>query len=370
MKRRMQSDNDGNGNNLTYFDNVRNSNATVESQPHSAVQRVNGSFRLAHLLSMFAAGPKDPRLLGVSIDLAGLLAVTHFNARSGQVMPELPQRLQDCDLYLTMEMLETVGKPTLAVRKLFNKLSVPPSLQNPKPMAIVGTGNSASSEAVAILSGVSNIAQCSPAATSPLLDARSDHPYFTRTIPTNLGNARAAVQYYRHLGVTHVASLHVGDLYGRQFARVFMNEANRQGIDVFSVSFELGNPQSTQEAVQQIKESNRTNVFGMFYFGYLRKIADIAAPGGIMGQDGYVWILGEADESIKFAPAAEDRATRLKDTNGIGWIGMEVRENERYNAVLNSFRKDKDFQQYYLSRKVKMARVKSATCVKVSRWNL
>lgn len=237
--------------NLTYFDDLRNStNAKVEMIPGSAVQRINGSFRLAHILSMIA-----------TVDLASLLAVQHFNERSGVTVPDLPERLRDCDLYLTTELVNGVGNPKTAISKLLDRLPRNQSLADPSPIGIVGAGNSRTSQALAIVGGVSNLVQCSPSATSPALDERSTHPYFTRPIPTNRGSARAAVEYYNFLGVTHVASLHVGDVYGTEFAKAFTEEAEKVGIDVFSASFE----QDPKVAVQQIKDSGRRYIFGMFY---------------------------------------------------------------------------------------------------------
>jgi len=251
MRRRMQSDG-----NLTYFDDIRNSSdVTVEIQEGSAVQRVNGTFRLAHLLSMIS-----------TVDLASLLAVQHFNARSGVVLPHLAETLKACpDLYLTVDMYATISKPKDAVSKLLEILPRNPSLSSPAPIGLVGTGNSASSSALAIVGGVSNLVQCSPSATSPELDERAQHPFFTRVIPTNLGSARAAVEYFKFLGATHVASFHVGDVYGREFAEVFIKEAKEADIDVFSVSFDLGTEQHAKEAVQQLKDSGRRYIFGMFY---------------------------------------------------------------------------------------------------------
>lgn len=241
--------------NFTYFDDIRNSSsAKVEMRQGSAVQRVNDSFRMAHLLSMIA-----------TVDLASLLAVQHFNDRSGVVVADLPEQLRDCDLYLTVELVNRIGTPEMGVSKLLERLPSNPTLANPRPIGIVGAGNSVTSKALAIIGGVNNLVQCSPSATSPGLDDRSTHPYFTRPTPTNLGSARAAVEYYKFLGVTHVASLHVGDVYGQEFAKVFIEQAEKAGIDVFSVSFDLDYEQHAGDAVSQLKNSGRRYIFGMFY---------------------------------------------------------------------------------------------------------
>lgn len=85
--RRAQSDG-----NLTYFDDIRKSNATIELKPGSAVQRVNESFRLGHVLSMFTADMSDFSLLGVCICRAGRLSggrAFQCTKWSGDTEPEI-----------------------------------------------------------------------------------------------------------------------------------------------------------------------------------------------------------------------------------------------------------------------------------------
>jgi ABC-type branched-subunit amino acid transport system substrate-binding protein len=293
---------------------------------------------MAHLLSMIA-----------TVDLASLLAVQHFNDRSGVVVADLPEQLRDCDLYLTVELVNRIGTPEMGVSKLLERLPSNPTLANPRPIGIVGAGNSVTSKALAIIGGVNNLVQCSPSATSPGLDDRSTHPYFTRPTPTNLGSARAAVEYYKFLGVTHVASLHVGDVYGQEFAKVFIEQAEKAGIDVFSVSFDLDFEQHAGDAVRQLKNSGRRYIFGMFYEDNLGRISDLAAPAGIMGTN-YFWMLGEASDDINLKPSDGDVKSRLKDVNGMGRVALYIPASERFNAALDSFRQDKQLQQYYISK--------------------
>lgn len=348
MIRRVQSEG-----NLTYFDAIRNStDASIETGPSSAVQRVNGDFRLAHLLSMVG-----------TIDLAGFLAVQHFNTRSGEVLPHLPERLKDCDLYFTIDMLSKVSNPKFAITKLLERLPNNPTLANPRPIGIIGASNSRTSKALAIVGGVKNLVQSSPSATSPDLDERATHPYFTRPIPTNLGSARAAVAYYKFLNVTHVASLFVEDVYGSEFSKVFVEEAEKENINVYSVPFDTDH---VEEAVLQLKASERRYIFAMVYDSTLQNIAEIAAPAGIMGQDGYVWILGEASGNMPMG--AQDRESRLKDVNGIGWMALKLPKNERYNTALESFKQDEALQEYYLFKTVSPLNLRAQGLLRSNVW--
>jgi hypothetical protein len=137
--RRMQS-------NHTFYDDIRyQSNTSVKTRSGSAVQLINETFRMAHILSMLPSGLQNWNSVGLSVEIAGFLAVQHFNERSGAIISDLPGRLQNCNLYLTMELLDTAASPKKAVLELVNKIPESPSLAQPSPLSILGTGSSVTS---------------------------------------------------------------------------------------------------------------------------------------------------------------------------------------------------------------------------------
>jgi hypothetical protein len=84
----------------------------------------------------------------------------------------------------------------------------------------------------------------------------------------------------------------------------------------------------------------------------LGRISDLAAPAGIMGTN-YFWMLGEASDDINLKPSDGDVKSRLKDVNGMGRVALYIPASERFNAALDSFRQDKQLQQYYISKTVR-----------------
>ena len=108
--------------------------------------------------------------------------------------------------------------------------------------------------------------------------------------------------------------------------------------------------------MKQLKASKRKYIFGMFYPEDLMRVADFASQEEIMSQNGYIWILGEGDNHLRYQTDAEKRPRLLIATYGMGWIEMDIAENKHYKAALKSFKTDEELQQYYISRKVSTKR--------------
>ena len=193
--------------------------SNVMSSEDSAVIQLSETMRLGHVLSIMPSVALAQ--LGISAEVAGLLAVKHFNERSGQVLPGLPRLLDDCDIHLTWKPLDSELRPMPSVQKLLQNAPLTPSLQNPYPIAVLGAASTIASESLAIIGGVRNVPQCSCCATSRDLEKKAEHPYFTRTMPSGEGKAKAMAVYFHALGVTHAAILHVGQLYAQLFAKHF-----------------------------------------------------------------------------------------------------------------------------------------------------
>jgi hypothetical protein len=90
----------------------------------------------------------------------------------------------------------------------------------------------------------------------------------------------------------------------------------------------------------------------MLYPEDIVRVADYASQAGIMGENGYVWILGEGnDGQLNLKTTADKRPRLLNATNGMGWIEVEILPNDVYDAALDAFKKDKELQDFYLSKK-------------------
>lgn len=189
----------------------------------SSVISLNETARLCHVLTMlslsFPSGSDadgnmiwTPSRHFIYHNVAVFLAVRHFNNRDNAVISDLSQRLDGCDIQLSLSMTDNRFSPIIASRHAQEAIyDITHSLETPRPTAIVGAVMSSVSVPISVLAGTNKILQVSPLSTSPVLDNKSISPYFGRTVPTNAGDARALVVFLKDLGVTHFGMLHVRD---------------------------------------------------------------------------------------------------------------------------------------------------------------
>jgi hypothetical protein len=147
---------------LRYYENLRMSDK-YRSRPQSQLVEVKDEeetgedIRLMHILTLMSTPPVSSFIYHES---AALLALKHYNDRSNLVIDDLSERLIDCNIYLTMDMLNAVFNPVVATSKLYSYFSSPPTLKSPQPVAVVGATISRISRALAILTGAYQIPRC------------------------------------------------------------------------------------------------------------------------------------------------------------------------------------------------------------------
>lgn len=208
-----------------YFDSLRLSPPGVVAkapEDGSTVYRVavtslddnsTVAYRLAGLMGFlpFTDVNSGERILPETINdaFAALMAVYHFN--NIQKSPILTEEdVAECpDLRLTMELLDTEFSPIETTRAFTSVLQRTPSFRVPFPSAVIGAYRSAVTSPLAILTGVNDIPQVSYASTAVDFDVKAQYPLFGRTVTSSIGEAEAAVQYFKSINSTHVAILFV-----------------------------------------------------------------------------------------------------------------------------------------------------------------
>lgn len=231
----------------------------------------------------------------VQIEASAFLAVEHLNSHSDQVLPDLPNLLRPCDVQFTLEMRNTQFSPIEAVRQLFITLQENhTSLVNQMPTAIIGAARSAASEVVSVLGGVYEIPEISSSSTSGALDNKDAAPYFSRTIPTNAGDAKAIIAYFGMLKVSNFAVLYVNDDYGNYYAQALSDDATASGVQIQLVSFEDSVESSIEASIVQLHQTGLRYFVGVFDAKTWRQVVRIAYRGGVMGQPGYTWLLSDS----------------------------------------------------------------------------
>jgi len=357
---------------LHYWDDLRNS-TTFETKHGSAVFRVkttDETVRLAHVLSihpyseMLASGERIPVDELAYVEASAFLALHHFNERNPVVLPDLPELIGDCDVYMTIDIVDTVLSPIVASRKALNYFVRPEgSLSEPRPVALAGATRSAVSQPLSVLAGVYHTPVVNSQSTSSVLDNKDSSPTFTRAIPTNRVDAKAVVTYFKSLGVTHFGVLFVRDPYGSEFSRDLNSAAAAEGdMTVASAAYNDGDEQSVVGALQELRSSQLRYFFAVLTASPERHAFVIreASKLGIMGNPEYVWLFGEASTLLlegsffktKLNSSVEADREIASSLSGCGLVLLNIPPYKRFNEALQDLGRSKELYEYYVSRHV------------------
>jgi hypothetical protein len=358
---------------LGYFDDLRNSNnVTYETRPDSAVfllNTTNETLRLAHVVNlnpyseMLASGRRVPVEVLVYVQTSMFLGLQHFNERSSTVLPHLPDLLGDCNLYMTMDIQDTLLSPIVACGKALSYSMRPRDvLQYPLPVAFGGAARSAVSQPLSVLTGVFQVPQVNGASTSSTLDNKETSPTFIRTVPTNRLDAEAFIMYLKHLEVTHFAVLFVRDSYGSEFNRELMDVSSKENIVMESAAYDDGDESSIIGALQKLQKTQFRYFFAILTpaEGPLKFIFRQALDLGMFGNPDYVWLFGEASTrlteptfySASLNSSLESDREIAASLNGAGVILLDIPANERYDAALRDLGANKELFEYFLTKHV------------------
>ena len=227
-----------------YYDRLRTDPSFVEqvqgsneSNVFQVVDSQGDEYRLADISSFlpFSDGTKfRPTVKNEAI--AALLAIYHFNNPTKNPILDVKE-LEGCNVRLTTQFLDTQFSPINTTRSFTDILLRNHSLETPLPTSVIGAYRSATTSPLAILTGVNDIPQVSYASTSTDFDVKEQYPLFGRTIPSTIGEAQVAIEYFQVLGASHVGILFVTDAYGSALQKAFQDAASEAGITTASVAF-------------------------------------------------------------------------------------------------------------------------------------
>ena len=327
------------------------------------------SFRLMHIPFM-TGFTRGETVLSAEVSNAqgALLAQQHFNRRSESVVPNLRELLtddsgKDCDIKMTLDFYDTGGSPRIASELLSHHV-----YQRAFPYeasAVVGATQSAVSIPMAVLNTVKELPQVSYRSTSTVLNDRETYAMFGRTIPSTDGDARALIDYYRDLGVSHFGILYVQDEYGLSYRQSLERVAMRYGIHIRAVGINVDQSHSNRRdfrdgLVDGVKELQRTGYryfVGIIYDQHMNDLIEKSSQAGIMGP-GYLWLFGDGiSESCLTSLQYPKGSVMAKALHGLGLIGKGVASRggnrDRFKAALES-EDTEEFRLYYASKTVSL----------------
>jgi ABC-type branched-subunit amino acid transport system substrate-binding protein len=331
-------------------------------------------------------------LSDIYISAAQFLAVKHLQEKSGAVLPGLPALLDACDFEMSFQQLETSYSQAEAVRALV-EATIKPEIDGgtstifhdgmtlgshvnntsfrqrqlyhieetedvkdwQHPFAVLGAMYSSQTIPLSIVgSAAYELPLVSGTSTSTALDGS---PLFARTIPTNAGDAYAAILYYKNLGVTHLACFFLQDAYGQAYHADLKRNANTAGITLVSFPY-LHEEDDERSALEQLKASQIKHVFAIVY--KWETTLAVAYDVGVIGNPEYSWILAETveitadDFALNRTTTEDDFMNKAYDDeqgmpieikwahalNGIGQLTAHIDEHPRFMAALKAFASD------------------------------
>ncbi|KAL4225918.1 hypothetical protein ACF0H5_013906 [Mactra antiquata] len=134
------------------------------------------------------------------------------------------------------------------------------------------TGSSVSIQSALILTE-RDIPVISASASSPDLDDRLNFPYFLRTVPSDVEQARAMVRIIKHMGWQYVSVLYVENNYGAKGKEAFLRLAKENGICVAEEAQGISDVEDGELSTVFTELSNQYSDV-VVYFGTELRIAE------------------------------------------------------------------------------------------------
>ena len=165
---------------------------------------------------------------------------------------------------------------------------------------IVGPSWSSTSGHVLEVTTAAKVPVISYSATSSVLGDSVSHPYFARTIGSDLMQAPAMIGAVRHFNWTHVCILAQDDNYGLSGSTLTAQEADRRGITVrSSQSYDAGS-QNAKAAVQALKTAGCRVI--IHWCLNCATVMNQANDAGLLKGGDFIWLLSDGcDKAVNNA---------------------------------------------------------------------
>jgi hypothetical protein len=325
----------------------------------SGIIRVDAFTRRMHLAGLLpvtrpardAFTPLESRVFYIA---GGHLALKHFNERSNDVIPDLSERLQGCDIQLTIEYRDTQYSRIVGAGHLSDILQKWPrnTLEDPFPSAIVGAGRSDVSETISTLGSMFQLPVVSPHSSAASLDDKVQYPYFARTTPSNAADGRAAVDYFFHLQVSHMGLIYVLDTNGIAYHEAIQTVSRERGMTTVSIPYQYdAGEDAMRQALKRLKASGVRYIFAVIEPATWKQFIRIAVEEQIIGQPEYVWVFHSG--MVGLVPEELDKDTEYDIARAIHGSGVLLKDfpsNEKVDVELVKLETDLELQQEFVSK--------------------
>ena len=232
--------------------------------------------------------------------VAVMLAAQHLNTGDGSLVPEVAGLSDRCPIRFTVEFIDTEFVESSAVNSVIDLTDR--KLPEREPCAIIGAVRSAVSIPTSLISGLRGYPQISGMSTSATLDDKNLYPLFSRTVPSDVGTATAAVLYMRNvLGIRNIAMVHTSDAYGSAYARGMLDAIPKYAPDLVITTFILrfgANEEEVKNTVALLKQTQCQYFFGVLFSMDADAILTEAVSQDIAGNGRHNWLFSDAIGSV------------------------------------------------------------------------
>lgn len=333
----------------TTVNNATSSSSTVAIFPGSFATVSQGNY--LYLQNSSSSGTKsnseNPFLLSDAI--SSLPPIT----------PNVQERLQNCDIDFTLQFFDTEFSPLTAAGKLYHVMvhdhlyhadvSSPYAWNalTPLPMALIGAAYSSVSETLNTLASVYDLPQVSSSSTASALDNKDEYATFARTVPSNLGDARAIVHYFYELGVFVFGVFYTADDYGLSYYQDLLLEAQTLSqetnitMQLLSVSYLDGGPTPVSDSMQQLAEMQVRYIVAIFESDMWMDAVLAAYDLRIIGVPGYSWFFTDSLLALTTDSFSLNRTVTeekiAQALHGSGIILININPYEPFDQALAEF---------------------------------
>ena len=302
------------------------------------------------------------------------MAAYHFNNRIESVVPNLRHMLinnetgDECNVRLTLDVYDTARDPAVATRLLSEE--VQKRVLPYQTSAVMGAARSAESLPLAILNTIRLIPQVSYTSTSTSLNNRDTYAMFGRTIPSNDGDAHAALEYFSGVGVTHLGIAYVRDEYGTAYRTSLEKAAAKYGIQTYAAAIvwdqdidDVRLRETVQESIQKMQASGYRYFVGIIFNSVLQILVEEATSAGIMGP-GFFWLFSDGiHESFLATLKVPAGGAEAKAIHGLAAISTGAPETGNkttsYLEALYTFAKNEECEAYFATKTVRIIDTRS-----------
>ena len=346
---------------LRYFDGIRAANTTQVTREKNVEiltytdQEDPSTIAICHLggILPFTQGNKNPDQATFEEGAAVALAAHQLNVGDGSIVPEVEGLHKRCKIRFTVEFADTELEGGVGLKHVLEMTN----RQTPQrlPCAFLGAYRSAVSIPTSIVSGLQGYVQVSGASTSADLDDTSQYPLFSRTVPSDHGNAIPMIQYMReHLGIAHLAVINVNDAYGNSFVEGLRIAAQTYApgmvVHPIPLDWEQG---GVETAIQVLKKTQFTFVFCLVFTAETHDALLLEAyHQGVAGTGQHNWLFADTFGGVLRHRLLEEGSPLHKAYQGVGALeasagvaGMPDFDNFEY--AINQLNNAQDLE--YLS---------------------